>query len=577
MYPSSLMLLKLRSLWNSVQRGSKWGALFIALLVCLLVVGEVVGTYRSVDFLVHFDTVKTGPSIGLVIVKRLLEVAILVLSAGVAFSAITTAISTLYLSEDLNFLLAQPIPAFKVFAQKLLETFISAAGLAALLTLPFVLTLGYYFQAPYWFYLLTPWLTLMIYAIPVGVGAVISVLLMRFSPANRVKEIATGLGVVLSAGLIYFVRALKPEDLLNLVNNSTLTSDQAVRLGERFNQLLERFSGTEDTLVPPTLAARAIWDASQGQINASVWVISIGGVVLLWLSGTLAALAYREGWVRSLEGSGGKLDLRVRTASWGEWMFGRMGQVGNILYRDIRLLLRDATQWSQLLILVALVGVYLVSIRAYPIEGVLATPRFRNVIGYLQLAFQSFVVAGVGIRTAFPAISLEGHGYWLLRTAPLSTARLVLGKYLGALPPLLLITAIMATQSSKLLQTSPLISSITLMVGMSSALVVTALGVGLGAAYPRFKADNPSEIPLSPGGLLYMLFSLGYGAVLAVLMARPAFFSVAMLRNFNVTVENNYWLTPEGLLILAVYVVLTVVGTAWPLLHGIRVLSRHEL
>jgi ABC-2 type transport system permease protein len=398
---------------------------------------------------------------------------------------------------------------------------------------------------------------------------------MRFAPAGKVREIATGIGVVLSAGLIYFVRALKPEDLLKLINNPNLSSEQTVKLGEQFNKLLEQYAGSQDTLMPPALAARALWDAAHNTFSTSVWGLSILGVVALSIAGWLAALAYREGWVRGLEGTLSKLNTKVLTASLGERFFARFGQMGHILYRDIRLLFRDATQWSQLLILVALVGVYLISIRAYPLEGALGTTKFRNIIGYLQLAFQSFVIAGIGIRVAFPAVSLEGYGYWILRTGPVHIRNLVLGKYFAALPPMLIITTVMAIQSSNLIKTTPMITSITLMVGISSALVITALGVGLGAAFPKFKADNPSEIPMSPGGLLYMLLSLAFAAFLALLMAQPAFFSIQLLETYNMTTSLSYWLG-DGLWISIIYITSTVIGVAWPLVHGINKLSNHE-
>jgi len=580
-YSSSLLLLKGRGLFNSLARGSKGGAVFILLLVLLTVWGEVAGVHAAMGFLERFDlgaaTLGAGPNIGLIVAQRLLEGLIIVLTAGVAFSSITTAISTLYLSDDLNFLLAQPIGAARVFAQKLLETFLSAAGLAALLTVPGIFALGSYFGAQPWFYPYALWLTLIVYALPVGLGATIAVLLMRVAPAGRVREIATGIGVLLSAGLIYFIRALRPEALLQLVNQQNLNDAQSAKLGETFNKLLEQFAGSQDTLLPPALAARALWDGARGNFNTAFWGVSVVSIALLLGAGWLAAHAYREGWIRGLEGGTGRLDLRVRTSSWGENLYARMGQMGHVLYKDLRLLLRDATQWSQLLILVALVGVYLISIRAYPLEGLMDNTRIRNVIGYLQMAFQSFVVAGVGIRTAFPALSLEGYGYWLLQTSPLSVRRIVVGKYLAAVPALLVISFIMAQQGAAILKVSPLMSTVLILVGLSSALVITALGVGLGAAFPRFRADNPSEIPMSPGGLLYMLLSLAYAALLAVLMAHPAFLTLGISSPLGSEQSNHYWVTLEGTVVLTLYTLVTVVGVVWPLSYGIQRLSREEV
>nr|WP_246351525.1 hypothetical protein [Deinobacterium chartae] len=544
--------LKLRALRNAILRGRGTGHLLVVLLVALVAWGEWVGVGRALTFLGAYG------DIGLSVAQRSLEAALVVLSAGVAFGTVTVAISTLYLSDDLNFLLTQPIAAWRVFALKLSETFVSAAGVAALLTLPAALGLGAHSGAPAWYYPLAAMLTLLVYALPVGLGSALAVILMRIAPAGRVREIATGLGVLLSAGLVLFVRALKPEQLLR----ADLTP-------EAFGRLLAQFAGGGDTLLPPALMARALWNAAHGELSPALLPQLLLAGAVLWGAGALAALAYREGWVRGLEGSGGQLDRRPRGASLGERAFARLGTVGHLLYKDLRLMLRDATQWSQLLVLVALVGVYLVSLRAYPLEGLLSGARFKIVVGYLQLALQAFIVAGVGIRLAFPAVSLEGHGYWLLRSAPLSSARVVIGKYLGALPPVLLMALLMAWQTASFLQLSPLIATATLMVGVSGALVITALGVGIGAAYPRFRADNPAEIAVSAGGLMYMLLSLAYSAVLTALMARPAFISL-------VGQADGYFGSLEGRVLLGVYTLLTVAGTLLPLGWGIRGLSRWE-
>jgi len=46
--------------------------------------------------------------------------------------------------------------------------------------------------------------------------------------------------------------------------------------------------------------------------------------------------------------------------------------------------------------------------------------------------------------------------------------------------------------------------------------------VGLGAAWPRFDASGPTEVPLSPGGLAYMGAGLVWALGQTVLLAWPA-------------------------------------------------------
>ncbi|WP_051963711.1 putative ABC transporter permease subunit [Deinococcus misasensis] len=545
-----LLQLKLQGLWNAIRTGNRFGYGVVVLICVLLVYGEWIGVHRALDFLDKY-----GEGIGFSIAKRFLEAGVVVLAAGVTFTSITTAISTVYLSDDLNFLLTQPISTLRVFGLKLLETFLSAAGVPALLTLPAILSIGAYFQAPLWYYLLSTWLILIVYMLPVALGCLIAVVLMRLAPAGRVKEVATGFGVLLSAGLIYMVRALKPEALLNVTDPA------------QFDRLLAQYVGNEDTLLPPALAARAIWDASQGDFNTAALGVSILSVVALWLAGFMAVVAYREGWIRGLEGTTRNLNPKVLGASWGEKLYGAFGSIGHILYKDLRLLMRDATQWSQLLVLVALVGVYLFSLSSFPLDGALGSDRFRNVIGFLQLVFQGFLVAGIGIRMAFPVISMEGYGFWLLQTNPITYTRMVVGKFIGALVPMMAVSLVLAWQTNLILKLGPVMSVALWVVAVSSTLVITALGVGLGAGFPRFKADNPSEIPMSPGGILYMVLSLIYVALVAVVMARPA--SMLLLQN-----QQQYWSSGEGMLLLIGMGVVTVVLTVGALAWGIRALNR---
>jgi ABC-2 type transport system permease protein len=239
-----------------------------------------------------------------------------------------------------------------------------------------------------------------------------------------------------------------------------------------------------------------------------------------------------------------------------------------LIVKDARVLFRDATQWSQLLILVALGGVYLVSVRAFPVQE----PIFRNAMGFLTLAFQGFVIAGVGIRMAFPSVSLEAAGYWLLRTGPMTAQAIVLAKYWGALPATLVLAVAMGLVSARILELTPTMTLLSVLISLSGALAITALGVGIGAALPRFKHDNPAEVAVSPGGLMYMLLSLLYSSVLIVLAARPAYLSITRpdLQGLG------YFLLPEGVLTLGLMLLVTLVGTVAPLWYGWHRLDQYE-
>ncbi len=535
--PPSLLRLKWTALRHAAQRAPKWGFVLVGALAALLVWAEVYGTWRALTFLGTFGDIGTN------VFARVLEVGLITLTSGVTFSATTAAIQTLYLSDDLNFLLAQPLATRRVFGLKVFETFLNTALVPTFLTLPLLLTVAAYFHAPAWAYPLMLGTVLLSFAAPVGLGALLAVLLMRVAPVGRVREVSTALGVLISAGLVYAIRALRPEVLV-----------QRMQDPERFEELLRNFAAPTSPLLPPAWAAQALWQAAHGALSASL--LPLAGLTAALLVGAtlLATRAYQEGWARALDSSRPNLDPTPKRAGWAEHRLGRLGPGGMLASKDGRVTFRDPTQWSQLLVVAALAGVYLISVKAVPIP----VPQFRGILGYIQLAFQGFIIAGVAVRLAFPAVSTEGRAYWLLRTAPVSPRQIVLSKFWGALPVTLILGLVMGLASARALDLGPVLLLLSALVSVSNALVITALGVGLGAAAPRFDADNPAEIGVSTGGLAFMGLSLAYSVLCLLLLARPAAGSVLRPDLFP---GLSALTTPEGLLGLLGLGLATTLGT----------------
>ncbi len=573
-YSSSLLGVKWLSLRNAILRGNRWSYVVVLFFVLLVAWGEYVGTMRALEYVCEagrsfLDFNRRCTIVGTSIASRVLESGLLVLGAGVTFSAITTAITTLYTSDDLNFLLSQPLPSARVFAVKLFDTYLSAAGIPSMLLVSPLIALGVHFRAEWWYFPLAILAAFITFVLPVGLGATIAIGLMRLSPAGRVKEVATGIGVALSALLVYLIRDARPEAFLRQINDRA-EGDAAI------NRLIEQFGNPGNPLLPSSWASSFIWSSARGDFNNGIIFLTLLAIVLMLMAHFLATKAYLEGWVRGLESSRVRLDPKPRRASVFEGLLGRFGPAGHLIVKDVRLLFRDATQWSQLLILVALGGVYVVSVRAVPglDAGNAEQARlYKNALGFLTIAFQGFVIAGVGVRMAFPSVSLEGYGYWLLRTSPLSAKQIVLAKFWGALPPTLLLALSLGWFAAQSLELTPIITTMSVLVGFSSAFVMTGLGVGIGAAVPRFKFDNPAEVAVSAGGLIYMGVAILFGGILTLIAARPAYVS---LFDARFTSSFNYFVSFEGLLVLGLMLVLTVLGTILPMWFGWQRLDRHE-
>ena len=112
----------------------------------------------------------------------------MILVLGVTFSVLTTAVHTLYSSDDLPFLLSLPVPAGRVFTLKVAETYVSAALLPALFTVPILVGLGVEREAGVFFYPVALAAVLTLYALPVALGCALALFLMRVAPADGLKR-----------------------------------------------------------------------------------------------------------------------------------------------------------------------------------------------------------------------------------------------------------------------------------------------------------------------------------------------------------------------------------------------------
>lgn len=526
----------------------------------LLLAGVTVAIFRAtkgaVNWLYAYPLVGT---IAPAITQRSLEGLFLMLMAAVLFSVLIASIGTIYGAADLEFLLAQPGSSARVFTMKVAELFVNTAGLPLVLTLPALAGVGSALHAPASYYLVSSLAAAALYSLPVTLGSLIALLLVRFSPAGRVKEVASALSITLAAAAVMGLRALRPEQLLKLD-----LEDSAA-----FEAFLAAFARLEVGWLPPAWATNASWGAMQGALHPSLALLLALGVGGLFLTGALARVAFALGWVRSLEA----LPTARRRARGGSSWFDRLlastlGITGVLLAKDVRVFTRDVQQWSQLIVLGALGGVYFVSLAAVPVP----TQQFRDVMGALNIAFVSFTVAGVALRIAHPLVSYEGTTYWLLQVQPVRARHVVMAKFLFALPLMLALSLGLGVASSRLLDLSPVLAFGAPLAAASSAFGLTGLSVGLGASHPRFNFTNPNELAMTPAALSYMGLALLYSAAVTLLLARPAWAALTVKGAGAV----SYWASAEGLFLLALLLLLTVAATVLPLWRGVSALALYE-
>jgi ABC-2 type transport system permease protein len=428
-----------------------------------------------------------------------------------SFSAIVTSLSTFFLSDDLRLILASPVASRRLFLARFARTVMQAGWMVVVFLLPVLAGIGVAKCAP-WSFMATAALTVVPFVIiPVALGSAITLMLVNVFPARRARDILMLMGLVFAVSLVMLLRFLQPERLLKVESMPEVTD----------------FFATLQSPITPMLpsfwAGEALFAGVQGGSDllhiASLWSTALAAVVVV-------------GWAfQRWHFTGFSKAQEARKARFTQWrMLDRLAgwlplsQVRkHLLIKDLKVFLRDVSQWSQLLLLVALMLVYLYNFRVLDLEHIPYMSGFlKNIYAFLNLAMAGFVMSTVTVRFVFPAVSAEGAAFWIIRTAPISLRDFLWSKFWTGLVPVLLLTEILIVAGNELLGVDPFLKQMSAVAIVFMAFALVGLATGLGARYPRFAADNASQIAGSYGGVAFMIMAVLFILVMIVLLGWPS-------------------------------------------------------
>jgi ABC-2 type transport system permease protein len=428
-----------------------------------------------------------------------------------AFSGVVAAMSTFFLSDDLRLILAAPIAPRRLFLARFARTVAQAGWMVVAFVLPVLAGIAFAKCAP-WSFALTATATVVPFVIiPVAMGSVATLILVNVFPARRARDILMLMGLVFAVSIVMLLRFIQPERLLRVESMPEVTD----------------FFATLQSPITPMLpsfwAGEALFAGVQGGSDwlhiATLWTTAMAAIVMV---GWAYERWHFAGFSKAQEG---------RKARFTQWrMIDRAVAVlplstvrRHLLLKDIKVFLRDVSQWSQLLLLAALMLVYLYNFRVLDLDRIPYMSGFlKNVYAFLNLAMAAFVMSTVTVRFVFPSVSAEGAAFWIIRTAPISLRDFLWSKFWTGLVPVLLLTEVLIVAGNELLSVDPFLKQMSAVAIVFMSFALVGLATGLGARYPRFAAENPTEIAGSYGGVAFMIFAVLYILVMIVLLGWPS-------------------------------------------------------
>ena len=464
--------------------------------------------------LVYFQSVEM---IGDLLAKELLSMVFLTFFSLLIFSNIITALSTLYLSKDLEFCHSAPVSVEMLFAARAFSTFLNSSWMALIFAMPILGAYGYVYAPGVGFYVSLLHLMVAMGLIASGLGILLTMILVHVFPAQRTRDVILLLSILMVVGLYLLFRFLRPE---RLVDPETALSVM---------HYVSALKTPDSPYLPTHWITEILWGRLQGDERAGegfylalTWSTALSLLVLnIWTAGFI----YFGGFSKAQEAKkrlmGGKriLDLLTRVVT-----KPFKSDLSVMMAKDIRVFFRDNTQWSQLLLLFALVVVYVYNFKVLPLEkSPLPLDFLQNGLAFLNMGLAGFVLAAVGVRFVFTAVSAEGEAFWILRSSPMSFKRYLWGKYFFFLVPMLFLGLVLIVVTNDFLEVTRFMMLLSSGTMFLMILGIVSLGIGFGAMYPRFDHENIGQVATGFGGLLYMMVSALFIGVVVVLEAGPVY------------------------------------------------------
>jgi ABC-2 type transport system permease protein len=510
-----LLILRVRITFNGF-RHAKIGRKIGIIVLWLLILGFAVFLFMMSKFLLDF---LASPDLAQYVqmdiqpfMRMIPALTLTALFMGILLTSFGVLLQALYLSGDMDFLLASPVPIRAVFVAKMLQAILPNFALICLFGLPTLYGLGGSLGYNFLFYPLVLLVMILLALAAAGISALLVMLVVRILPPRRAAEIL---------GFIGAIFGFTCSQMGNLAN----------AYGDHANVTGAQVSGVMMAASTPWLPLN--W-AGRGlvAIGESHWLEGLGLVtltlgisaVVFWVSLNTAERWYYTGWAGMQVVTTKKKTLRTPRPIQAEASSASMGFLSRLLsapvlgivQKDFVTLWRDLRNLSQLITPLIMGVIY--SFILFRNAGEIPAGRgeapnwfmdsMRLVLAYGNVGMSLFVGWTLLSRLAGMGFSHEGKSYWMLKVAPVRSSQLLVAKFLVAYLPTVGLGLIFLVGIS-LIQG---MSAVDFLYGLVAMLLCQAGMAGIllafGAVGANFTWDDPRKINAGSMGCLGQLVTM---------------------------------------------------------------------
>ncbi|MGE0479063.1 MAG: hypothetical protein AB7Q17_01205 [Phycisphaerae bacterium] len=419
----------------------------------------------------------------------------LLLAVMLAFSNAILAFGSLYGRNEATHLLTMPIRDRQVIFVKWIEGVCLSSWSFLLLGVPLMLAVAAQRDVEWFYYPLFIGHFVGFIAIPANIGLIAAWAVAMWAP-RRPGATAIWLGAVMLMLVILWV---------------THISRSAAETGEWLQLLITQSSLVRQNWLPSTWTAKGVVAAVEQRVDESLfylWLVLCNAAFVSWCTINLLGATWTIAYSRAQQGRYNPVIRRAWFTTALCWMlfFYLPARLRMVMLKDLRGFARDARQWTQMVIMLGLLIVYVLNLTRLPLD--VSTPGMRGLIAFLNLTTVSLILATFTSRFVYPLLSLESQQLWLLGLLPTGRSSLLLVKFLFALTITGLSALAVMVLAVNVLELPEPWARLHLHVSAGVCVGLSGLSVGLGARFPVLGQRNPARIASGFGGTFNLIASM---------------------------------------------------------------------
>ena len=462
-----------------------------------VIIGLLVIVWAALYFLLEtiFYHVGRWELVAVVANKHIFVHFFLVLAVMLAFSNAILAFTNLFGRGEAAHLLAMPVHPRQVLCIKWLEGMTLSSWSFLLLGVPLMFAVANNTTVQWYYYPLFIGHFLGFVLVPATFGLIVAWVVAMWIPRQP---------LVLALWAVIFAAAIGGYYLWNL-------SQHQLESEEWLNLLFQEMSLAKNKLLPSTWTAKGIEAAIERRVGDSLMylLVVLGNAAFFsWLTINILGRTWAEAYSRARHGylPGGVRRGWVTAAVCRVLFFYLSKPLRMLMLKDLRGFVRDATQWTQMAIMLGLLVIYALNLKRLPVD--LDRPMIKGLIAFLNLTTISLILATFTSRFVFPLLSLESQQLWLLGLLPTGRTTVLLVKFVFSLTVTGLCGVGVMTLAVVMLELPVDWAQMSVFICFGVCVGLSGLSVGLGARFPVLGQRNPARIASGFGGTLNLIASM---------------------------------------------------------------------